>query len=274
MSNQLKYTGTQVTQREDESSPKFFTFYAPTSEITKWAGIKRTAEVERGTQRVLNPPRVKSIARYLSADLQNTLPGCIIIGFASNKASFQEAEMQVDGNRCADKIQNGILTIDFENGSAEHEKPGLIVDGQHRLKGSEKFTDEDIPLLCVAILDSDIVEEAFQFIVINQKASKVKTTNIKSIIAEIGSIEERLAERLSKSGIRYGENTPILTRLNSDETSPFYKIIAWEINERDANAESLVQITAIETCLKQIQVKFDDYLELVPPGGVSDGGVF
>jgi hypothetical protein len=48
--------------------------------------------------------------------------------------------------------------------------------------------------------------------------------------------------------------------LNSDPESPFYKIIDWEINDRDSDAKRLVATTAIEMSIKQLQKTFDDYL--------------
>ena len=262
MSTQLDYQGYLINQRNSEEAPRFFAFYAPVSEIQKWAGVRRTEEVEYGAQRILYPPRAKAITRYLLADIRNALPGCIIIGFRQDSANFTTSEDISPYNRCGNKIKRGSIQVNFEVDTPEHERPGLVVDGQHRLEGCKKLKTEDIPLLVVAILDSDLIEEAFQFIVINQKATKVKPTNIKSIIAEIGTIEEDLNERLLNAGINYGKNTPFLNRLNNEPDSPFYKIIDWETNSttRDADASRIVAVTAIETGIKRIQIDFEDYL--------------
>lgn len=262
MSEQLDYQGYLINQRGSTESPLFFAFYAPVSEIKKWAGVRRTEEIEFGAQRILYPPRAKAITRYLLADVRNALPGCIIIGFRQDSADFSPSDNESPYNRCGEKIKKGNIQVRFEENTPEHERPGLVVDGQHRLEGCARLEGEDIPLLVVAILDSDLIEEAFQFIVINQKATKVKPTNIKSIIAEIGTIEEDLNKRLLRSGINYGKNTPFLNRLNNETDSPFYKMIDWESNSqtRDPAASRIVTVTAIESCIKRIQIDFEDYL--------------
>jgi DGQHR domain-containing protein len=269
MMTTIEYFGAIVNQRNSQETPRFFTFYARTSEVVKWAGVRRTIDHEAGTQRVLMPARRSAVKRYLAANGKNTLPGCIIIGFKSDSVRFEAIDTECDTfdntNRCENQLAYGKISInydeniDFENDS--HKKPGLIVDGQHRLKGCGDFTQEDLPLLIVALLESTVEEEAFQFIVINQKASKVKTTNIKSIIADLAPIEESLSSRLSDCGIRYGSTTPTLNRLNSDPSSPFYKLLDWEINARDAEAKQVVAVTAIESCIKNFQVAFKGLLE-------------
>ena len=264
-----EYFGTAVSQRTSPLGPRFFTFYAKTSEVVKWAGVRRTIDHEGGTQRVMKPARRSAVKRFLAADEKNTLPGCIIIGFKEGSVEFSRVNVDCvnvdDDNRCGDRLSYGKISINFDEGidfeKESHLMPGLIVDGQHRLKGCGDFTPEDLPILVVALLESTIEEEAFQFIVINQRASKVPTTNIKSIIADLESVEVSLSERLTESGIRYGNTTPTLNRLNCDPSSPFYKMLDWEINDRDANASRVIAITAIETCVKDLQVSFKGLLD-------------
>lgn len=61
----------------------------------------------------------------------------------------------------------------------------LIVDGQHRLHGISEFLYEDLPVLVVCMVDASVQEQAFQFIVINNKAVRVPTDNVKAIIAHL-----------------------------------------------------------------------------------------
>lgn len=267
MSN-LSYFGASISQRVSASCPRFFAFYAKTSEIVKWAGVKRTAEHEGGIQRVIKPARRAAVRRFLSADTKNTLPGCIIIGFKEGSIAYTECNIENGGdlrNRCAGDLKYGQVSINFDDTLDpeldSHRMPGLIVDGQHRLKGCGDFDREDIPLLVVAIINSTSEEEAFQFIVINQKASKVQTTNIKSIIADLDTVEASLSNRLEASGIRYGESTPTLLRLNSDSDSPFFNMLDWELNDRNPAASRIISISAIETCIKQLQNSFEGLLE-------------
>ncbi|MDF7798519.1 DGQHR domain-containing protein [Pontiellaceae bacterium B1224] len=261
MSETLSYLGTRIKQRQSVDCPYFFTFYASVSEITQWAGVKRTEEQEHGAQRVTKPARLASITRFLEARGDNTLPGSIIIGFKRDSISFSPDTNFDISNRCQNEAQLGSLDITFDPTAPTHEKPGLIVDGQHRVFGSKALHNEDVPLLIVGILDADIEEQAFQFIVINQKSSKVPTTNVKSIIADIESINTNLGNRLEAAGIRYGENTPTLKRFNSEVSSPFYKLLDWELNDRDTEAKRIVTVTAIEACIRQLQSSFESLLD-------------
>ena len=174
----LNYKGTRIRQRHSTKCPYLFTFYANVKEITKWAGIKRTQEQEHGAQRITKPARITAINRFLDVDPINTLPGSIIIGFQDKSILFSpDPNKRMDiSNRCNNDVQFGTIEISFDQNVHSHLKPGLIVDGQHRVFGSQKYSEEstnDIPLLIVAILDATIEEQAFQFIVINNQASKV-----------------------------------------------------------------------------------------------------
>lgn len=60
----IKYYGYRVSQRQDASAPAFFVFYALANEVTKWAGLKRIAEVPAGTQRLLRKARQNAIRRF------------------------------------------------------------------------------------------------------------------------------------------------------------------------------------------------------------------
>jgi DGQHR domain-containing protein len=259
-----------VIQRNHDSCPTFFTFYARTREVILWSGVKRTTEHEGGTQRVIKPARRSAVRRFLESNNGNTLPGSILIGFREASVKFTPCDDDRDvmeKNRCDDKVHYGAIEITY-NGevdpndeSKSYLMPGLIVDGQHRLKGCSDYSDEDIPLLIVAILNSTPAEEAFQFVVINQKAQKVATTNIKSIIADLDQDDEALSKRLESAGIRYGESTPTLVRVDGDRDSPFYEMLDWERNDRNESAERIIPVSAIETCMKQLQSAFETLLE-------------
>jgi DGQHR domain-containing protein len=266
----LSYFGVAVTQRASGDSPRFFSFYAKVTEILSWAGVKRTTEHEGGTQRVIKPARRAAVRRFLESDGKNTLPGSIIIGFRDDSIQFlpcPDYRGAEERNRCEGNLEYGKIELTFDDSldpndeKSSHLMPGLVVDGQHRLKGCGDFTPEDIPLLVVGILKSTPDEEAFQFIVINQKSQKVATTNIKSIIADLDYGEEALSDRLESAGIRFGESTPTLVRVNGDPDSPFYKMLDWERNDRDSKASRIIPVSAIEACIKHLQSSFEVLLE-------------
>jgi hypothetical protein len=66
-----------------------------------------------------------------------------------------------------------------------------------------QLATEDPPILLVALIDASSDEQAFQFVVINNKAAKVPTDNVKAIIATVS--ENDLRDRLLNAGVNYGD---------------------------------------------------------------------
>lgn len=115
----------------------------------------------------------------------------------------------------------------------------------------QALAGENMPVLIVALLDADVQEQAFQFIVINNKAVRVPTDNVKAIIAEID--EKRLSQRLQAAGVRYGEISPILYELNILDASPFKDLLDWDLNR---GGTRIVPLTAIEQALRYMRAEF------------------
>ncbi len=114
-----------------------------------------------------------------------------------------------------------------------------------------EYEKENLPVLIVSLLDASVEEQAFQFIVINNKAVRVPTENVKSIIANID--EEKLQDRLLKAGVKYGNTSPVLRDINDSERSPFKNLLDWQYNNQGTK---LVPLTAIEQSLRYLKAKF------------------
>jgi DGQHR domain-containing protein len=155
-------------------------------------------------------------------------------------------------NGCDQQIDWGLLQFEFDVQAPEHLRPALIVDGQHRLHGISEFPDEDIPVLVVCMVDASVQEQAFQFIVINNKAVRVPTDNVKAIIAHLD--EEQLQSRLLQAGVNYGNMSPVLRDVNDLDTSPFQNLLDWPYNKKGVK---LVPISAIEQAIRYMKVLFD-----------------
>jgi DGQHR domain-containing protein len=183
----------------------------------------------------------------------------IVLAFDSNTAHFvSTGERLVEClndvstlNGVDGKLDRGVLSFYFDENAAESARPALVVDGQHRLKAIAEIGEEDIPLLTLALVDATSEEQAFQFVVINNKAAKVPTDNVKAIIATFD--EERLQDRLLNAGVSYGGVSAILKEINEQETSPFYKLLDWPLSPGE---QKVVQLTAIEACLRYIKNQF------------------
>lgn len=254
-----KYFGCRVMQRNDNDTTPLFIFHAKTKDVREWAGIKRIEESAEGTQRLLRETRRKAITRFLKADSKNVIPNNILLAFEPNTAKFTSLDDKIIGctsdivnthNDCNEMLNWGFIEFSF-NLDEKLLKPALIVDGQHRLYGISDFKDEDLPILIVSLLDATPEEQAFQFIVINNKAVRVSTDNVKSIIANLD--ETLLSDRLLRAGVKYGDTSPILRNINDLDSSPFYKLLDWPYNREGIK---LVPLTAIEQILRSLRTFF------------------
>jgi DGQHR domain-containing protein len=135
----------------------------------------------------------------------------------------------------------GAGTLKIKAGSV---KAGAVVDGQHRLYGIAKF-DPKVPVAVVGIVDADAVERAFQFLVINNKASKVPATHTKALLAKMSNTT--LPERLKTAKLAFdADGIRDIDLVNQDKDSPFYQSIDWTTTPRE---KRMVPATAIELAL-------------------------
>lgn len=248
------YFGFRIIQRDDPSTPSMFVFCATAKDIRQWVGIRRVSNSPKGTQRNFRKTRIKALSNFLAVNSVNVVPNNILVAFEPNAATFSNIDIKVDGdihNNCDEKIAWGFLHFSFEPNQAEENRLALIVDGQHRLYGISTYENEDLPLLVVSMIDVTPEEQAFQFIVINNKAVRVQTDNVKSILANID--ENNLQSRLLAVGIPYGNVSPILKNINDRNDSPFQNLLDWDYNR---NGSKIVPLTAIEQSMRHIRVMF------------------
>ncbi len=253
------YFGCKVKQRADANTTPFFVFHARVKDIVRWAGIRRVQDLPRGTQRLLRKTRTKAITRFIRSFPINTIPNNILLAFQPEGAEFTSLSGVIEPclpevtihNGCDDLLDWGTLKFSFDPEAAEDQRPALIVDGQHRLFGMSEFDQEDLPVLVVCLIEAPLQEQAFQFVVINNKVVKVPTDNVKTIIAEVD--EEALQDRLLKAGVAYGQASPILREINDLGSSPFQNLLDWDYNRLGPH---LVPLTAIEQALRHLKAMF------------------
>jgi DGQHR domain-containing protein len=197
------YFGYRLIQREDSDTVPFFIFFARAKDIRQWTGVRRVKDSDEGTQRILRPTRRKAITRFLSSYSKNTIPNNILLAFGPEAQDFEftslSSQLQScfseEGNRssifndCGSQVEWGHISFSFNENAPEEDKPALIVDGQHRLYGISDYADENLPLLIVSLLNAPLQEQAFQFVVINNKAVRVPTDNVRAIIAQVDEDE-------------------------------------------------------------------------------------
>lgn len=230
-------------QRESEDIPKFCIFHAPVGEVLEWAAVKRLEEDRSSPQRRTSPAKVKSVAKFLDEDPRNSIPTSIILTIDLPPENIERIEnsYQGDANNYLAKIK-----ITFDESS---EKPALVIDGQHRLYGLQSY-NPNTHISIVALLNAVDDEKAFQFLVINNKASKVASDHIRALALNYS--QELLRNRLKSARLSLDPNVDFVGIVDSEESSPFYGIISWPINREE---DRIVVPAAIETAINKIQIK-------------------
>ena len=216
-------------RQRGDAAPDLVVFCAPVGKIGEFATVEELTPTTRGPQREQKEARVVAIKKFLDADPKNTIPTALILAFAPGKARFKSTG-------------GGTLSVDWENGPA-----ATIVDGQHRLSGIASY-DPMTEVAVVGLLEADQVERAFQFLVINNKSSKVPTTHTKALLAKMKATP--LAKRLKGARLSFdAEGIKDVDLVNSDRESPFYNAVDWTTTPK---AGRLVQATAIELSLSYL----------------------
>ena len=221
-------------QRGTGGAPEFLLFHAPVGEILQWSAIKRLEEEAGAPQRRTSPAKVKAIKRFLETDERNTIPTSVILTL----------DLQTDQLQRRAGSSTAVLEFDWNVGDPI---PGLVIDGQHRLKGVEAF-GEGTHVNVVAILGADDMEKAFQFLVINNKASKVSADHIRALALQYE--EGALKERLKTARLNLNPNVGFVGLVNEAEDSPFQGMISWPITPE---ANRIVTPSAIEASITYIQ---------------------
>jgi len=186
-------------------------FAAKVGDILRWADIKPRVGKAGAPQRAVNNAKRRAVGRFFELDPKNTIPTGVIVNLDLPPDAFAPIG---DGSHPSAKV----VTIRFEEGS----KPGFIVDGQHRVLGMNQV-DPNLQVNVIALLGADEMEIAFQFLVINNKASKVSTDHIRALALDYK--KEDLEERLRKGRLNLDLRFGFVGFADSDESSPFRGLI-------------------------------------------------
>lgn len=121
--------------------------------------------------------------------------------------------------------------VDYVRGVA---KPGLILDGQHRVFGAKEVIDFDVEFPVVLLPGLEYCEQVFQFYVLNNKAKPLSRTHLRRIISTTLSRAEidRLYDRLKHAGVE-AKSAEWTHRMNNDSESPFRGLLDMGLNNPD-----------------------------------------
>ena len=212
-------------------------FTAPVGEVKRWAAVERLTVGGGGHQRLRNEAKVRAITRYLQLDSRNTIPTAITVALRNLRLS---AEPDLDG--CSE--------VEIPDSD---EPIGLVIDGQHRLFGMSAF-DPQLRINVVALINPADEEIAFQFLVINNKASKVATAHLKLLALQYPEAE--LSDRLKTARMTLGRHASLVGVVDNAADSPFYRAVEWPAEEvPDEPRTNLVLPAAVEQGLGIIAQK-------------------
>lgn len=236
-----RYSALTYAQRTAKGAPPFVLFHASVREIASWADVDRLGpDNPRGGQRPLRTVKVNKVRQFLAADRSNTIPTSVVIALDADAVSFSKSKGNASGagDVCT-------LTISVR----DNQKPGLIIDGQHRVFGAKRF-HEDVHLNIVAFLGGDDAERAFQFIVINNTPTRISKDHIKAL--NLSFDEGLLNERLVKAArLGIGEDERVELQI-VNEAKPFRGLL-----KLPTNHNGYIPATAIEAALAEVHGRSD-----------------
>lgn len=142
-------------------------------------------------------------------------------------------------------------------------KPGLIIDGQHRVFGAKDVSEHDVALPVVLLPGLDFAEQVFEFYVLNSKARPLKPTELRRIVST--SLTNReidgLYDRFKAAGIE-AEEARWTLELNTRPESPFRGRIDFGYGEAGAVIPENVADQVVRAFMKMPRRR---YRQLINP---------
>lgn len=225
----------------EQNNLKLYVFKLNSEEIYNHFNVsRRLHNKDEGYQRIVKENKIKEIKAYLggkSADsYPSILPSNILIA--------------LDNIKYDDK-NNELIIQDNEDGYK-----GLIIDGQHRAKGSYEF-DPKFELLVVGIGDLDTKYQARLFIKINDTQTPLPASLYMELISMTS--DEDIRNNLDGENITAEQKAvEILRDLNDNDDSSLNNLIA--ITGEERNKISLSSLAPfIKEYINYTDGKFKNY---------------
>jgi DGQHR domain-containing protein len=236
------YPALAFSQRS--SAPTAFCLIsAPVGEVLQWARVDRLEPDNlTGVQRRKNDSKTRSIKQFLTADHANTIPTALTVAIPF--AAVNGVDTSLLGQTT---VSARDVTINTQPGA---DLPGLIIDGQHRIFGMNEY-DPNMLVSVVLVIGATDPEIAFQFLVINNKVSKVSPDHMKAL--RLAYQAEDLDARLTKSARMKSTGAPTyLETIDTEADSPFKGRLKWPRNP-DSDTFRAIPPNAFEAALLYIQ---------------------
>ncbi|NJC70852.1 DGQHR domain-containing protein [Planosporangium thailandense] len=183
------------------------------SDFTAVSRVRRDQQhALKGYQRPEVTSHIRAIRRYLESP-GAMLPNALVVAF-DDRVRFEPAS----GSAAVSYAQLGELIVPVDESWDDAEKPAWLVDGQQRTAAVRDAAIDEFPLCVVGFLADSDAEQRSQFILVN---------STKPLPA--GLIHELLPATQGELPVRYLRRrlpAEVLARLNLDEDSPFWGLIA------------------------------------------------
>ena len=241
------FTYAAICFRQRPTAPTWFCLISvPVGQLLQWARVDRLEPNNlMGVQRKKNDSRTRRIASFLKVDEANTIPTTLTIALPIEATNLSREKLAQSG----DPARALNLVVYAADGG---ELPGLIIDGQHRIFGVNEFDPRTL-VSVVVVLGADDAEIAFQFLVINNKVSKVSPDHIKAL--RLGYREAELDARLTRSARMRSTGKPTyLETIDGEPDSPFKGRLKWPRNPEGGDF-TLIPPTAFESALLHISTQ-------------------
>ena len=147
-------------------------------------------------------------------------------------------------------------------------KPGIILDGQHRVFGAKSISEHSVYLPTVLFPDMKESEQVFHFYVMNNKAVPINKTELRNVISTSLSDKEidDLYDRFSAMGV-HAKEAKWTTDINTDAESPFKGYISFGLRDGEGFIKENVMDQVIKQFMnpgrkfKPIFKDFDDWFD-------------
>ncbi|WP_035305119.1 DGQHR domain-containing protein DpdB, partial [Actinokineospora inagensis] len=196
---------------------RIYCFAVDGKKLPGFAAVSRVRRDEgeelQGYQRPEVLSHIRAIRRYLESD-GAMLPNAIVVAF-DKRVEFVPAVMQGES---VDYSVMGELVIPVDEGQAEERKPAWLVDGQQRSAAIRDANIRKFPVAVVGFIADTEDEQRSQFILVNSTKALPK-----------GLIHELLPDttgHLPPAYVKRKLPAQVMTRLNGEKRSPFFRIIA------------------------------------------------
>jgi DGQHR domain-containing protein len=189
-----------------------YSFAANGKQVSSFAAVSRIRRVNEnsvcGYQRPEVLSHIAEIRRYLESP-DPMIPNAIVIAF-DGRVRFEPLSGNFSEAGCS---RPGTLIIPIEDGAADYEKPGWIVDGQQRMAAIREASVDAFPICITGFIAKDEQEQKEQFILVNSTKPLPK-----GLIYELlPTTQMTLPSFLEKR--RFPAH--LTNRLNYDADSPF-----------------------------------------------------